>query len=691
MKLFKILITSFMVLFPVLESFSQTKVEDIEFELTELNFEGNESFDKTALSAIILNKQTPFWGFKFLNSISSSIGIPPSYFDSNLVVTDKKVLRDFYQDNGFFQVEIFSEYSLDTLDESAILTYKINENKSCDFGIFQVDGLTDIDEDVRAKVLQRIDIDSTQRFTALRVERIKNSMLTILKDNGYMLADITTPVVTIDTAKGITDIYMSIKPGSRFKIKEIRSDIKGEGADAVDKELVKEMIRIKPDDTYSLYELQRAQVRLYRTNLFGSAIVSGLVSDTVNNYVPLNVELDVKPLYEMAPEIILNNRDNTLNLGLGAEFQKKNFLGGARTLSANASFVAQNPAKILENLSVKDTVFFGFADARIGIEQPTLFGKSIRTKVETYITMQKRKAEYNATLWGGKISFDFELPRFTFFNSFSASMNFEQSLYYYRKEYIYEVTKIPDYEARIAAFNWINGIELISYNSDDILRPTEGYNLYLTLEDGNSIPYAISKALKQELRSPAFYKSVITLTGFYPIYNNKQSTFGFKLKSGIIQSYYGDKFGIPLNHRFYLGGTNSVRGWDTRGLVPRRSEFISKVITASDLNDIINEIVPGGFFFFEGSVESRNALTKEIGAAFFVDYGNTWNSYKDVAISDIAVAAGFGMRYYLDFAAFRIDFGLNVYDPGDRSFILDTGRKFWKHTFQFHFGIGEAF
>ena len=100
--------------------------------------------------------------------------------------------------------------------------------------------------------------------------------------------------------------------------------------------------------------------------------------------------------------------------------------------------------------------------------------------------------------------------------------------------------------------------------------------------------------------------------------------------------------------------------------------------------------MPGGFFQFEGSIETRNRITDAFGTALFIDYGNTWSSYKDVAIDKFALAAGFGFRVYTDFAPIRVDIGFKVYDPAVKTWITDPSKKLFDQM-AFHVGIGEAF
>jgi outer membrane protein insertion porin family len=221
--------------------------------------------------------------------------------------------------------------------------------------------------------------------------------------------------------------------------------------------------------------------------------------------------------------------------------------------------------------------------------------------------------------------------------------------------------------------------------------PTRGYAISFLLEDANSIPYLFSRISNSEFNRPLFLKTVLTTSFYLPVYGSKVNALGMKFKVGQIFTYRGNKANISLNQRLYAGGSNSVRGWATRQLVPKNEEFnLNENLTQEDIEAIlVRGAATGGFFLFEGSIETRNRLFGRFGSALFLDYGNTWNSSKEFRFDGVAVAAGFGLRYYSDFAPFRIDFGLKVYDPNDRRPI--SQKQFWKDVLQFHIGIGEAF
>ena len=105
------------------------------------------------------------------------------------------------------------------------------------------------------------------------------------------------------------------------------------------------------------------------------------------------------------------------------------------------------------NFSLTDTLLFGFADARIALEQPFILGEPINTILETFITLQKRKEEWNATIFGAELKFDFELPRKTYLTSIQTFYKWENAEFIYKEKYIRSSLGQPQIYLIHAAFN----------------------------------------------------------------------------------------------------------------------------------------------------------------------------------------------------------------------------------------------
>jgi hypothetical protein len=117
---------------------------------------------------------------------------------------------------------------------------------------------------------------------------------------------------------------------------------------------------------------------------------------------------------------------------------------------------------------------------------------------------------------------------------------------------------------------------------------------------------------------------------------------------------------IPFSKSFFAGGSNDNRAWTAYDLGPG----------TSDNNNEFNEANMKLAFSFE----YRYKLFGKLNGAFFTDAGNIWNVLDDVtdrkatfndieSLKDLAVGAGFGLRYDFDFFILRLDTGFKAYDP----------------------------
>ena len=167
-----------------------------------------------------------------------------------------------------------------------------------------------------------------------------------------------------------------------------------------------------------------------------------------------------------------------------------------------------------------------------------------------------------------------------------------------------------------------------------------------------------------------FYRLQTGVSNYISLSKDRSFVFASKLRIGYAQPITGSNNPditserlIPPNKTFYAGGSNSVRGWKSRELIPKDSIDFLGITTETNA-------IRGGTFWLEGSFELRKKLNQYFGYAIFADYGNTWNGWKEMQIKDIAVAVGFGIRVYTPIAPFRLDFGTKFYNPEDQKMII---------------------
>lgn len=176
-------------------------------------------------------------------------------------------------------------------------------------------------------------------------------------------------------------------------------------------------------------------------------------------------------------------------------------------------------------------------------------------------------------------------------------------------------------------------------------QPTSGSLLRFSTEQ--SVPVGNGSILLNRLRASYSYYIPVQITNF----TEGAQTLAFNVQAGTV---LGD---LPPYEAFSLGGTDSVRGYDSGDVGSGRS-------------------------FLQASAEYRFPIFAIVGGAFFVDFGTDLGSGDNVP-GDPAGARdkpgsglgyGLGVRIQSPIGAIRVDYGFNTDGEG-----------------QLHFGIGERF
>ncbi len=650
------------------------------YELSSIDFIGNNEFSDSELRNVIQSKESPFWLWKFFDSFTP-FGSPPVYFDSLTITVDIVSLKSFYAVNGFFEASFSYFYDVDTSSKSVVLTYNLSEGSEFTYGNINVHGLNNL-EYLHSQITPLTDLSNTERFNQDKLQRHMSKVLSILKNNGYMLATFDSTLIIMDTLMNKTDLEIYFTPGDKYFFDDIRVEKTGDGKDLVSEDLIKYVASIEDGQMYNEEEIAKSRLRLARTGLFNSINLKGVVKDTVGNKVPLNIIGNIGSMNDLSPEVFIDNEFNTSNIGVGLSYIRKNFFGDARKLTLSTKFKVNDIQNFnFFSQSAGDSVLQTQVDISLLVEQPFFLSRSISASLEAYFKT------YNISLTpyenvGGKLRLAIDMPIHTFINLFNPYLTLDILGYDVRTNNVN-----LNYSPRSTTA--ILGTDLGSTTTNDFFFPSEGLSFGQLLEVAltrtriSSINPSVLDSLNLEEEAfGMYYKFQTTLSKYFSVSRDNFTVVGVKFKIGYMQTFIGGAELIPPNQTFFVGGANSIRGWRARQLVPEEQ------INFIGVPNPVENNIRGGTFIIEGSFEYRRKFEEEFGYALFTDYGNTWNGYTDFQFKQVAVATGFGFRYYSPFAPFRIDFGWKLWDPQNEIWL--TQRAFWQ-AFEFHFGIGEAF
>jgi outer membrane protein assembly complex protein YaeT len=201
---------------------------------------------------------------------------------------------------------------------------------------------------------------------------------------------------------------------------------------------------------------------------------------------------------------------------------------------------------------------------------------------------------------------------------------------------------------------------------DNPFNPRKGSLLGLRVELGHSFGQDKDSSTDNQEEFTTFFLMLDGRASAY-IPLSRQTTLALSLRAGIILRPDWAHPWTPSHRRFYMGGRNTLRGFDEDSLRPVNQ-------TCSDITTLSKCFPLGGERYLLFKVEYRFPLLLDIlDGAFFADLGNLWMP-KGEANADSSGAlfqfeendfflrstAGFGVRLNTPIGPLTLDFGFNL-------------------------------
>ena len=676
----------------------KSSVSEQQYQINKIEFNGNRTFGSDILKEVIQTKETPGALSQFVyRNFSEKLGSKPEYFNAEIFMEDKQRLKEFYESNGFFNSSYSTDTKIDSLTNRIDLYISIGENKRSYIDSIQYVGLDSLDVDVRLRLILEPVINKGVPYVSSKASSEIARVLEYLWNSGY-------PAARYDAEKSgafkflSTDnifVKMVLVTGTRYKFGEITVHVDPPRKD-ITNELSVRQLDFQPGEIFSREKLNSSETSLNRLGLFETARLDHprLSDSSVSNSIPVDVYVRPLDRNELSPELLISDEGGFFNIGVGLGYTNRNFLGDARIFNAHTRIRTQDihrwnfhnvfHGKGLRDISVKGTIELQFQ-----ILQPYFFTRTLSGSWTSTISAEKQEL-YILSILRNKIGLSKHFATYTygFFDWTLERVSPEIIQDTVEAQSVLNVLRQEDQPQ----FNSILTFTLQRDKTNDLFSPTAGFFNSISLEESGVLP-KILPGIRAGLPFTQYYKVTLLGRWYQDLTRRRFNILAWKLKSGYQNKYGESKYStvqIPLNRRYFAGGSGSVRGWRARELGTMPKELIQL----------------GGNFIFEGSVEMRVSHFQGFGklwflrlenllGVYFLDFGNTWSDISDFKPKNIAVAAGVGIRYETFFGPFRIDYGFRVYDPaGEAGKQTVFVKKFFGETLKnavFNFGIGHAF
>ncbi len=665
------------------------------------------------------------------------VGRPPVLFDENIVRNNLLLLNNNLYYRGYFGAG--TTYKLIEKGKTTFVNYFITTGRPfiIDSVAFPGDETRVEAEITKTRTETLLKPGSPYNLKTLKKERKRIQMQ--LKDEGYYYFDDDFLIYRIDSTLGNHKIrlYLHIKPRipekslKPYRIRKVRiiddfnqyipyydsANINGyeylSNTHYIRPKIVIDMLSVKPGMLYSRSEHITTISRLERMSTFRFVTI---------NYRPVAESdslLDATILLAPARKLSLNSEvsaiaktNNFFGPGLKVTFKSRNFFKGAEMFTTNLH--GRFETQIAGNDKGNTAYEFG-GDLNLIIPRVIPF-RMVRYK--------GRFMPYTKATLGYSV---FQRLKLYQFNTSYASWSYKwkKTIPSNHEIKLIDVSFTNLTEATAEFQEWLKNNPSLrkSFEEQFIISTTYSYTynhledeyrrkyfFRFTVDPSGNLATALLSMGKKEKPSPdnpykifgnpvsQFFRG--TTEGRYYIKTGKKSVVATRLLIGL-GIPYGNSSTIPYVRQFYVGGTNSLRGFPARSIGPG-------IYVPPDSLAGLN-IVQTGDVKIEANVEYRFPITKHLKGALFVDVGNVWTVYEDTArvgsqfdfntfYKELAVSSGFGLRIDLNMVILRFDVGFPLRKPwlpeGDRWVGGDFNpfNKEWrKKNLILNFSVGYPF
>ena len=531
-----------------------------------------------------------------------------------LLNRDAAALEAFYANRGFMDARV-GQPEVSFKDDGIHITFNVAEGARYRVGRVSYTGDLITDTETLSKITSMDDLTGDDDFFDRSVLRDDTQRLTSFYNNyGYAFADAGAD---LDKDSEENQIHVAYRLTKKNKVFVRRVTISGnlKTRDNV----IRRRLKLTGGELFSGSELAMSKQRLQKLDYFETVDIETQPTPDPDK-LDLKVRVKEKSTGSFSAGAGFSSIDNVF---FTTQVQERNLFGKGYSTSLKGSFSSS---------SSRFQLSFWNPHLRDG---PLGFG------LDAFNTSREYD-DYDLDSTGGKVKFAYTLGDYT-------RLFWNYRLEQYTVEDIDEGAsdQIKDIEGDNLASSVYAAIARDSTNRR--LNPTRGTKNTLSLEYAGSVLGGDDNFIKPQYEFSFFHPIVWKLV------------FNWHWKIGHLFENTNDD--VPDFERFYLGGINTVRGYDHRD------------ISSTDENG--DDI--GGYKSFYTNVETTFPIKEDMGllGVLFFDAGNVWNENEDLD-TDLFKSVGGGVRWNSPLGPLRLEYGypLDELKGNDGKFEFSVGQFF---------------
>ena len=314
-------------------------------KIKKITFIGDKVFKDNVLKRIIVSEEYKFW--KFISG--------KKYLNSNLVDFDKKLLTNFYLNNGYYDVKINSSFAKLINEENFELIFNINANNKFFFGDLKLITPSNYNNDNFKSLLKLFKELKGEPYSFNAVNNILEEIDLISIDKQF---ESLSAMVSENIISDKINLTFSIKEVEKFTIQRVNIY----GNNVTRENVIRNQLEIDEGDFHNEILEKKSENNLKSLNFFKNVKLESLDGDTPGTKI-ININVEEKATGEISAGAGFGTSGGTITAGI----KENNYLGKGISLDTNLT-ISENSLQGLfgvtnPNYNNSDKSLYGVVEA----------------------------------------------------------------------------------------------------------------------------------------------------------------------------------------------------------------------------------------------------------------------------------------------------------------------------------------
>ena len=383
-------------------------------KIKKITFIGNKVFKDSKLKRLIASSEYKFW--KIISG--------RKYLNENLIKLDKRLLKNYYLNNGYYNVKINSSFAKLVKENEFEVIFNIDSEQKIFFGDIKLNLPSDFDEENFSKLKKLFSNIKGEPYSINQIDKILDEIDLITLQEQYQFIKAT---VEENLISNNINLIFKIQESDKYYVEKINIY----GNSITQENVIRNQLELDEGDPFNEILLNKSINNIKSLNFFknvNKSIKKGSTEDTKI----LNLSVEEKPTGEISAQAGFGTGGGSLGFGI----KENNFLGKGLSLDSNfnlseetfkGKFILTNPnynnsdksiyisAEAIETDNFKT---YGYKTNKTGINIGTNFEylndlrlgvgtSNFYEVIKTNSTASQAQQDQEGNYWDSFVNFDF--------------------------------------------------------------------------------------------------------------------------------------------------------------------------------------------------------------------------------------------------------------------------------------------